>query len=499
MLGAFMAVLDIQITNSSLQQISGALGATTEEGSWISTAYLVAEIVTIPLTGWLSQVFSVRWYLVGNSILFIFFSVCCAFAGSLGEMIVFRAGQGFTGGVLIPMAFTIVLTTLPPAKQPIGLAMFSVTATFAPSIGPTIGGWLTDNFGWQYNFYLNIVPGILLVAIVLYAIDPKPLQLNRLKEGDWFGIISMAIGLGSLEVVLEEGERWDWFGSQAIRQLSVIAAIFITVFLWVELTRKRPFINLRLLVRRNFGISSVSGLALGLGLYGTVYIIPLYLAQIQDYSPQQIGEVIMWSGVPQLFLIPFVPILMKRFDVRWIAAVGFGIFAVSCFMNSTMTHDTAIQELKWSQLVRAVGQPLMILPLSSIATANIEKEQAGSASGLFNMMRNLGGSVGIAALGTLLTIREQFHSERIGEAITSFSPRTQQRIDQLTQYFISRGIDPNTAHNQALKNLANIIRREAYVMAYNDCFYFIGIALLVCGIALLFTKKVKADATAAAH
>jgi len=499
MLGAFMAVLDIQITNSSLQQISGALGASTDEGSWISTAYLVAEIVTIPLTGWLSQVFSVRWYLVGNSILFIIFSVCCAFSSSLGEMIVFRAGQGFTGGVLIPMAFTIVLTTLPPAKQPIGLAIFSVTATFAPSIGPTIGGWLTDNYSWQYNFYLNIIPGIILVAIILYAVDPQPLQLNRLKGGDWLGIISMAIGLGSLEIILEEGERWDWFGSKTIKQLSIIAAIFLTLFLWIELTRKRPFINLRLLLRRNFAISSIAGLALGLGLYGTVYIIPLYLGQIQNYSPQQIGEVIMWSGVPQLFIIPFVPKLMQRFDLRWMAAVGFGIFALSCFMNSTMTHYTAFQELKWSQLVRALGQPLMILPLSSIATANIEKEQAGSASGLFNMARNLGGSVGIAALDTLLTRREQFHSERLGEAITSYNPRTQQRIDQMTQFFMSQGADPSTAHNEALQNIANVIRREAYVMAYNDCFYFMAIALLVCGVALLFTKKVRGGATAGAH
>lgn len=499
MLGAFMAVLDIQITNSSLEQISGALGASTDEGSWISTAYLVAEIVVIPLTGWLSQVFSVRWYLVGNSVLFIFFSVCCAFAGSLGEMIVFRAGQGFTGGVLIPMAFAIVLTTLPPSKQPIGLAMFSVTATFAPSIGPTIGGWLTDNYSWQYNFYLNILPGILLIAIVLYAIDPQTLQLQRLKEGDWVGIIAMTLGLGSLEIVLEEGERWDWFGSQAIRQLSIVAVIFLALFFWIELTRKKPFINLRLLLRRNFGISSIAGLALGLGLYGTVYLIPLYLGQIQDYSPQEIGEVIMWSGVPQLFLIPFVPKLMQRFDLRWMAAVGFSIFALSCFMNSNMTHYTAIQELKWSQLVRSLGQPLMILPLSSIATANIEKEQAGSASGLFNMTRNLGGSVGIAALDTLLTRREQFHSERIGEVITSYNPQTLQRINQMTQYFMSQGADSTTAHNQALESIADTVRREAYVMAYNDCFYFIAIALLVCGIALLFTKKVKGGATAGAH
>ncbi len=499
MLGAFMAVLDIQITNSSLQEIEGALGATLEEGSWISTAYLVAEVVVIPLTGWLSQVFSVRWYLLVNSALFLLFSVCCAWAWNLGSMIVFRAGQGFTGGVLIPMSFTIVLTSLPPAKQPIGMALFTITATFAPSIGPTIGGWLTDNFGWEYNFYLNIVPGLLLIGIVLYAIPSQPLKLSLLKGGDWWGIICMAIGLGSLEVVLEEGNRKDWFGSPLIVRLAVIAIIFITLFLWIELTRKKPFINLRLLLRRNFGIGSIAGLALGLGLYGTVYLLPLYLSQIQGYTAMQIGEVIMWSGLPQLFLIPFVPKIMQRVDVRLLAAVGFSLFAVSCFMNSHMTHDTGINELRWSQIVRAIGQPLMILPLTSIATANIEKEQAGSASGLFNMMRNLGGSVGIAALSTLLTRREQFHSNRIGEAVSLYSPATQQRLDQLTQFFTSRGSDPTTAYEQALKAIANIVRTESYVMAYNDCFYFIGIALLLCGLAIIFTKKPKAGGAAAAH
>ncbi len=489
MLGAFMAVLDIQITNSSLQEIQAALGATLEEGSWISTAYLVAEVVVIPLTGWLSQVFSVRRYLLVNTALFIFFSVCCAWSVNLPMMIVFRALQGFTGGILIPMAFTIVLTTLPPAKQPIGLAMFAMTATFAPSIGPTLGGWLTDNLGWQYNFYLNVIPGILMLSAIVYAIPTKPMQLNLLKQGDWWGIISMAIGLGSLEVVLEEGNRKDWFASAEISQLAVVAFAFLSAFLWIELTRRRPFINLRLLLRRNFGIGSIAGLSLGLGLYGSVYILPLYLAQIQDYTAMQIGEVIMWSGVPQLFLIPLVPKLLQRFDARWIAAVGFSLFAVSCFMNSHMTSETGIDELRWSQLVRAMGQPLMIVPLSAITTGNIEPEQAGSASGLFNMMRNLGGSIGIAILSTLLTKREQFHSNRIGEAVSLYSPETQQRIEQLTQFFISRGTDAVTARNQALASISNVVRREAYVMAYNDGFYFIGFALLLSGLAVLFCKK----------
>jgi MFS transporter, DHA2 family, multidrug resistance protein len=499
MLGAFMAVLDIQITNSSLQEIQAALGATIEEGSWISTAYLVAEVVVIPLSGWLSQVFSIRRYLLVNTTLFIIFSVCCAWAVNLPMMIVFRGLQGFTGGILIPMALTIVLMTLPPAKQPIGMAMFAITATFAPSIGPTLGGWLTDNFGWQYNFYLNIVPGILMLSAIAYAIPAKPLQLNLLKGGDWWGILTMAVGLASLEVVLEEGNRKDWFSSGEITQLAIVAFAFLSAFLWIELTRRRPFINLRLLRRQNFGIGSLSGLTLGLGLYGSIYVLPLYLARIQNYTAMQIGEVIMWSGVPQLFLIPLVPKLMQRIDARYLAATGFSLFALSCFMNSHMTHDTGIDQLRWSQLVRAIGQPIMIVPLTSIATGGIEPSQAGSASGLFNMIRNLGGSIGIAILSTLLGWREKFHSSRIGESVSLFDLATQQRIDQLTQSFISRGSNPIVAHDQAIATIDNLVRREAFVMAFNDSFYFIGIALLVSAVTLLFCKKVKPGAGAAAH
>jgi len=309
----------------------------------------------------------------------------------------------------------------------------------------------------------------------------------------------MAIGLGSLQVVLEEGSRKDWFGSPLIVRLAVIAAIFLIIFFWIEFTRRQPFINLRLLGRRNFGLASIVNVSLGIGLYGSVYILPLYLAQIQGYNPLQIGEVIMWLGLPQLFIVPIVPKLMQRLDTRLLIGIGISLFAVSCFMNSTLTHDTGIDQLRWSQLVRAMGQPLIFVPLSSIATAGIEKEQAGSASSLFNMMRNLGGSMGIAALATLLTRREQFHSNRLGEAISLYSPETQQRIDQLTQFFISRGADFTTAQSQAIASISNIVRREAYVMAFNDCFYFIGITLLLSGLAIIFFKQVKATGGAAVY
>src|SRR5438270_7453331 len=283
-IGAFMAVLNIQIVNASLADIQGAIGAGIDDGGWISTSYLVAEIVVIPLSGWLAQVFSIRIYLLTNAVLFLALSAACALAQDLPQMIVLRAIQGFTGGVLIPMAFTLIITLLPRAKQPVGLALFALSATFAPAIGPTIGGYLTEDFGWQYIFYVNVVPGAIMVGMLWYALDSKPMRLSLLAEGDWAGIITMAIGLSALQTVLEEGNKDDWFGSPFIVRLSVIAAVALTAFLIIELTVKKPLLNLRLLVRRNFGFGMLANFLLGVALYGSVFILPQYLARIQCYN-----------------------------------------------------------------------------------------------------------------------------------------------------------------------------------------------------------------------
>src|SRR5262245_29654672 len=322
-LGAFMAVLNIQIVNASLADIQGAIGAGIDDGGWISTSYLIAEIVVIPLSGWLAQVFSIRKYLLTNAALFLLPSVACAFAQDLPQMIALRAVQGFTGGTLIPLAFTLIITLLPKAKQPVGLALFALSATFAPAIGPTIGGYLTENWGWEYIFYVNLVPGALMLAMLFFSLEARPMQLALLREGDWIGIITMAIGLSALQTVLEEGNKDDWFGSPFIVKLSVIAAVALTLFVWIEWTSSKPLLNLRLLFRRNFGFGILVNFLLGIALYGSVFILPVYLSRIQGYNAEQIGMVLAWTGLPQLLLIPLVPRLMQKFDARIIIAIGF--------------------------------------------------------------------------------------------------------------------------------------------------------------------------------
>nr|WP_220459318.1 MDR family MFS transporter [Pseudomonas sp. MD195_PC81_125] len=481
MLGAFMAVLDIQITNSSLKDIQGALSATLEEGSWISTSYLVAEIIMIPLTAWLVQLLSARRLAVWVSLGFLVSSLLCSMAWSLESMIVFRAMQGFTGGALIPLAFTLTLIKLPEHHRAKGMAMFAMTATFAPSIGPTLGGWLTENWGWEYIFYINIPPGLIMIAGLMYGLEKKEAHWKLLKSTDYTGILTLGVGLGCLQVFLEEGHRKDWLESNLIVTLGSIALLSLITFVIVQVSKPNPLINLGILRNRNFGLSSISSLGMGVGLYGSIYLLPLYLAQIQNYNALQIGEVIMWMGVPQLFLIPLVPKLMKFVSPKWLCTLGFGLFGLASFSSGVLNPDFAGPQFNQIQIIRALGQPLIMVTISLIATAYILPQDAGSASSLFNILRNLGGAIGIALLATLLDARTKTYFDYLREAVVPTNPQVAERLASMTDRFGS-----DTA---ALGKLSEIVHQQALIMAYNDAFHFVGIALGISMLAILLTKK----------
>ncbi|WP_239482050.1 MDR family MFS transporter [Pseudomonas insulae] len=487
MLGAFMAILDIQITNSSLKDIQGALSATLEEGSWISTSYLVAEIIMIPMATWLAQLLSVRRLATWVSFGFIVSSLLCSMAWSLESMIVFRALQGFTGGALIPLAFTLTLIKLPEHHRAKGMAMFAMTATFAPSIGPTLGGWLTENWGWEYIFYINVPPGLLLIAGLLYGLEKKPPHWELLKSTDYAGIVTLAIGLGCLQVFLEEGHRKDWLESNLIVGLGSISIAALTLFVILQLSRPNPLINLRILRNRNFGLSSIASAGLGMGLYGSIYLVPLYLAQVQNYNALQIGEVIMWAGVPQLFLIPLMPKLMQIVSPKLLCALGFGLFGLASFSSGVLSPDFAGEQFHVVQLIRALGQPMVMVTISLIATVYLQPEDAGSASSLFNVLRNLGGAVGIALLATLLDSRAKVYFDYLREAVVPSNPQVAERLALLTEKF---GSD-----SAALGKLSETVHQQAMIMAYNDAFHFVGIVLAVSVLAMLLTRALPAGAT----
>ncbi len=477
-IGAFIAVLNIMITNSSLKDIQGALGATLHEGSFISTAYLTAEVVVIPLTGWLVQVVGLRRFVLTTSTVFLAATLCCAMAWSLESMLVFRTIAGFAGGTFIPLSFTVILTLLPPSKQPLGIAMFSLTATQAPSIGPTLGGFLTENYGWESIFYLQVFPTTLMFLILSWGLSQSSSKWAMLKDADWLGIVTLSAALGAMIIILEEGNRLDWLESRSVVYGGLFASGCFFIFLYRQLWGPNPFINVRLLGRWNFGMANVIGVILGLGLYGTIFITPLFLAQIQDYSALQIGVTMMWFGFPQLIAVPLIVKLMKKVDLRHLVAFGCLIFAWSCLINTHMNADSGYEQLLLANFIRGIGQPFLSIPLAVMATVGIEKAQTGSASGLYNLTRNLGGAVGIAFLATFLSIRQQFHSSHVVENISLYNPATVERLDGLKNYFSGLGADSFLAQEQAIRAIDAIARRESMIMAYNDAFYFVGAAFL---------------------
>jgi MFS transporter, DHA2 family, multidrug resistance protein len=502
LIGAFMAVLNVQVVNTSLPDIQGGIGTGLDDGGWISTAYLIGEIIVIPLSGWLSEVFSLRRYLIGSTVLFLFFSAACGLAENFPEMVTLRALQGLSGGVLIPLALTCVITLLPPRARPAGFALFALSATFAPAIGPTIGGMITDVYGWRYIFFLNLVPGAVMLSALVWGLERAPMQLEKFRGGDWWGIASMAVGLGALQIVLEEGNKDDWFGSPFILHLSIISVISLGLFLVQELRsgNRAPLVNLRLFARWNFFFASVANVMLGFVLYAAVYLIPIYLAEAHGYSARQSGAVMAWIGLPQLVIIPFMPYLMRKIDPRALLAFGFLLFAVSSFMNMNLGPDDSGPQLLIPDLIRAVGQAMVFAPISLIATAGIAMKDAGSASSLFNMLRNLGGAIGIAVVQTFVTNREKFHSAIMTPQVSLLDPATQQRLAMLRHYFETHGAGgAQIAQQEAVVAVGRTIQVQAFYLAYGDAFAMLGCGMAVAVAAAVLLRKPAGAAPPGAH
>lgn len=481
--GCFMAGMNVHVTSAALPEIEGALGATFEEGSWISTAYLVAEITMIPLTAWLVQVFSLRKVMLVGSTVFLISSVSCALAPSLSAMIALRVIQGASGAVLIPLSMQLIITELPASKIALGMALFSLSNSVAQAAGPSIGGWLTDLYSWRWIFLLQLLPGVALLAAVGWSIPAQASQPHQLRQADWLGIAAMALGLGALQVVLEEGGREDWFDSGFIVAFSITAVVALALFIQRQLWGDRPFINLRLLASYNFGVASLAMAVFGAATFGLVFLVPNYLSQVQGYNAREIGTSLIAYGLVQLLLAPLLPRLMRWLNAKLLVASGFAIMALGCWLGAHLSADAAKNVIIPSTVVRGLGQPLIMVALSVLAVKGLDKAQAGSASALISMLRNLGGAVGTALLTQLVSLRERFHSERIGESLTVFDTALQQRLPT----GIVDAQSPDDLGVLAL--LDQSIRQQAYLMAYSDAFYVACVALAVCAVASLLLRQ----------
>jgi len=485
-LGAFMAVLDIQITNASIQEIAGSLSIPLDQSNNISTAYLVAELIGIPMTAWFVNVLSLRRILIWTTIVFTLSSLACSISWNLSSMVVFRAIQGFAGAPLIPLALTIVMKLLPESKRMVGMALFGATVTLAPSIGPALGGWLTDNFSWQYLFYINVIPSIIVITLLLKNMDYQPFNLEALKQIDIFGVISMAIGLGVLEYVLENGSTYNWFNSPYITTLSSISAVALLLFLVNDFFNEYPLLNIRVLAVKKFGIGCAGYFFLGAVLYGTVFVVPLYLIQVQGYSALDVGKIFIWQGVPQLLVMPLIPQISKHVDKRIMVAVGYLIMAFSCFLNISLSPDYSGPQLAVSMIFRGIGFPFVVVPLSDVIMQDITEKDMAAASSISNVIRNLGGAFGIAFITTLVTSGGQADASKISSLLSSTSVAGWWRLHSTTQIFEEKGADPYTASQQAHLFLQQSLQNNGSIIAFNDVYFIMGISLIGCALSMLF-------------
>lgn len=486
-LGALMATLDISIVNSSLPTIQGEIGASGTEGTWIATAYLVAEIIIIPLSGWLERVFGLRTFLLLAAGSFTLFSMICGISTTLPMMIVGRVGQGFTGGALIPTAQTIIATRLPRSQQPIGTAMFGVTAILGPVLGPVIGGWLTENVSWHYAFFLNLPVGISLLTLLLVAMPHQKPRFDLVRQGDWLGIVGLALSLGGLTVVLEEGEREQWFSSSMIIWLSIVSAIgFVLLFTGQKLA-PRPVIRLSLLLDRQFGSVVVMATAVGMAIYGTAYAIPQFLASIAGYNSLQAGEIVFLSGLPPMLMMPLTPFLIRFVDIRVAVAFGLLVLAGSAYMETDLTSLSTGGAFADSQLLRGVGTIFAMLFLNQAAIQSVPPEQASDAAGLFNAARNLGGSLALAGIAVIQDKRLWLHTRRLEELLPANSVDVQSYLDGQTH--ILGGQDA------AIRMLGATIQVQALTMTYIDLFWILSVGIVAITPLAFFLRPLQKSAS----
>ncbi|WP_247886743.1 DHA2 family efflux MFS transporter permease subunit [Azospirillum sp. SYSU D00513] len=492
--GMFMAILDIQIVASSLGEIQAGLSASADEISWVQTSYLIAEVVMIPLSGMLSRILSTRVLFAAAAAGFTLTSVACAFAGGIESMIVWRALQGFIGGAMIPTVFATSFALFPGKRQAGISVMIGLVATMAPTIGPTLGGWLTQTFSWHWLFLANVIPGVIVTSLVWTLVDVDKPNRALLKGFDILGLLLMAAFLGSLEFVVEEGPRQDWFDDEAVFAFAIVATLAGIGFFWRVLTYRNPIVELRAFLNRNFAIGSLYSFIIGVGLYGAVYLQPLFLARVRGYNSLQIGTVMFVTGIFQFLSAPLAGMLSKKLDLRIMLAMGLMLFGAGVWLNSFLTAQSSFWELFLPQAVRGVSLMFCFIPVNAIALGTLPPDQIKNASGLYNLMRNLGGAIGLAVINTVMTERLALHMNRLGDNLNLARPEVQSMLDGLTTSFDGRVADAEAA---ALRVMAGLVQREATVMTFNDCllimaFVFFG-ALLFMPLLRRPSHGVKAD------
>jgi len=488
--GMFVALLDIQIVASSLQDIGGGLSAAQDDISWVQTAYLIAEIIVIPLSGWLTRVFSTRWLFAASAAGFTLASLFCGVAWSIESMIVFRALQGLLGASMIPTVFTSSFHYFQGQRRVYSAAVIGAIASIAPTLGPVIGGWITDTLDWRWLFYINLVPGLLVAVTVPLLVKIDRPDLSLLKGADYLGMVLMALALGTLEYVLEEGARWNWFDDGTIRACAWVAGISGILFVVRSLTYAQPVVDLRALGNRNFALGCFLSFVTGIGIFSTIYLTPLFLGYVRGFSAWQTGIAIFSTGAASLAGVPIYVALARKIDTRWLMMFGLASFGAAMWSFSFITHEWGAAELLVPQILRGFPQVFAVAPSVTLGLGSLPPERLKYASGLFNMMRNLGGAVGIAVCGAILNDRTNAHFHDIAAHLTPANGAMERLLHGMTERFGAVLGGPVAGHQAALSQLWHLAYREAATLAYADAFQAIMVAFALATLLVPLLRQV---------
>ncbi|MFT3795875.1 DHA2 family efflux MFS transporter permease subunit [Flavobacterium sp.] len=491
---ALLEIVDTTIVNVALTDMRGSLGATLTDVAWVITAYAIANVIVIPMTSWLSQQFGRRNYFAVSIVVFTVASFLCGNAGNIWELVVFRFIQGLGGGALLVTAQTIITESYPAAKRGMAQAIYGMGVIVGPTLGPPLGGYLVDNFSWPYIFYINIPLGIIAVFLTLtFVKSPKYGEKLKANQVDWWGIVFLASFIGSLQFVLEHGQQDDWFNDSTIVILSVVTVLGLLAFIWREMMYDHPIVNLKVLKDGNLRVGTLMCFILGFGLYGSTLVIPIYTQQILGWTATDAGMLLIPGSITTAFMMPIIGnLIQKGVPQVYMVAVGFLIFFFFTFwMHNAMTPDTGVEHLFWPLILRGIGLGLLFVPITTMALSTLKGKQIGEGAAFTGMMRQLGGSFGIAIITTFITRFSQEHRVNLDAHLDVNRLEVQDRVHQLQQGFMSKGFSANEALSKAHQVLDFSLMKQATVLSYMDIFMYLGVMFLCCIPVILLIKKGK--------
>jgi len=497
-MASLLELIDTTIVNVSVPQIQGNLGATLEDVAWVTTGYAVANVIILPMSGWLGSFFGRKSYYIGSIILFTIASFLCGNSHGLNELIIFRIIQGVAGGGLISTSQAILIETWPREEIGTATALFGLGAVVGPTVGPTIGGWITDNYSWPWIFYVNIPVGALAAFLAVTYIRPTA-KAERGKPIDWWGIALLALAVGSLQVILEKGESEDWFAKTYILVLTVTAVLGTLLFIWRELSTEHPIVNFSIMRHRSFAVGMFTSFVLGFGLYGSVFVFPIFCQSLLGFSAEQTGLILFPGGLCTIIMMPFIgKMLNGGIPAQFMATIGMFLFFVFTSMLAKSTLNSGTGDFFWPLVIRGVGMALLFVPLTTLAMADLKGSELGQGSGLNNMMRQLGGAFGIAALTTIIHIREGVHRNNLLTNINPYNNAFTDRFNGLVQNFEAKGKSLSDATHMAYAAIEGTVTRQTLLLTYADAYWIAGLVMLF-SIPLLYLqpfKKLKAAADA---